>query len=446
MMNTLLRSTLAAALAWPLLASAAAAETYAEAAAMTMKAHPALQASLAQVEAAAEAVTVAQSAYLPQLAVNSEFNSDTYTREVGSVGLFGREAGISASQIVYDGAITPSRVAGANADREARAAERMTEQNQILLAVARVYLSVLREREQVAAARRNVDYHLESVKKLTAIAQHDPGKAFDLTQVRAREALASSNLVEREAALRASEAAYRELVGQAPGALSMPEPPAGPELRSIEKALELGQARHPMVKAAADRTRGREAARGEALGGLVPRVDALARHVRGVDRQSLPGQNDETYAGLRASYAFPTGLATIAQARGAEMLVESATHKLEAARRDVRENVRVAWAQRDGLEATLPLATEHWKRVSAVREGFKSQYALGRRNMLELLIIQEEVYTSEARMIQLTYDRALADFTVAAHVGGLVSRYAAPEDTPAFPTYRVGGTEAPKAN
>jgi adhesin transport system outer membrane protein len=285
------------------------------------------------------------------------------------------------------------------------------------------------------------------VKKLQQMVASDPGRAFDLTQVQARVAMAQSTLVERQAALRASEAAYREIVGRVPGALSLPQVPVVPELRSLDQALTVGQAEHPTVKAAGARTKVREAARGEAQGSLVPRLDAMARYVRGMDRQSLPGQNDEVYAGLRATYAFPLGMATVAQARGAEMLLESQTHKLEAARRDVREAVRVAWAQREGLEATLPLATEHWKRVGKVLEGFKTQYSLGRRSMLDLLIVQDEVYSAESRKIQLTYDRVLADFAVMAQAGTLVAHYAPADDTPApaTPPLRIERADGPAA-
>lgn len=433
-------TALVAAACWPLLATNASAETFDEACAMTLKAHPVMRANLAQVKAATEGVTVAQSGYYPQVALNSELNSDSYTRQVGSVGLFGREAGLSASQLLYDGMITPSRVAGAKAEHAAQFADRVGDQNQLLLAVARVYIGVLRDREQVAAAKRNLGYHRDSVKRLEEMTKHDQGKSFDLTQVKAREALATSNLVEREAALRASEAAYREIVGQAPGPLTMPAPPRGPVLKSLEQALATGQADHPAVKAAASRAKGRMAAKGEALGVLSPRVDALARYVKGSDRQSLPGQNDEAYAGVRASYAFPTGLGTVAQARGADMIAESASFKVDAAKRDVREAVRVAWAQREGVAATLPLATEHWKRVTAVLEGFRAQYALGRRNMLEVLIVQEEVYNSESRKIQLTFDKILADYGVAGQAGALAALYAMPEDTPVTPRIYIGGT------
>jgi TolC family type I secretion outer membrane protein len=433
-----LASMLFAAIALPLWATAAQAETFEEAAALTLKAHPALQADQAQVRAAAEAVTSARSGYFPQLEVDSELNTDTYTRTAGNVGLMGREAGLQASQVIFDGLSTGRRVDSATAEQGAASAGHLADQNQLILAVARAYVAVLRDRSQLEAARRNLAFHRESVAKLKAIASYDKGKAFDLTQVAAREARAIANLTERQAALAASEAAYREIVGQAPGELAMPETLAGPEFKSLDEALRIGQVESPLVKSAEQRVHVRQAELGMAWGGLAPRVDAVARYVKGMDRQSLPGQNDEAYAGVRASYAFPTGLGTIAQARSADLLLKGAQHKLEAAKRDVRESVRVAWVQREGVDATLPLAVEHWKRIGAVLDGFKTQYSLGRRTVLDLLIVQDEAYQAETRKIQLEFDRRLADYVIAGQAGTLVARFVPPADTPAVPGVSMG--------
>jgi outer membrane protein len=430
-----------AALAVPMLAPAALAETLAEAAAATLKAHPTLQADAAQVRAASEAVATARSGYFPHLSLDTELNSDTYTREVGSVGLMGRQAGIQASQMLFDGQTTNARVAGANALRDVQDAERVGDQNQLLLAVARVYVGVLRERDALTAAQRNLKYHQDAVARLKAIVKHDTGKGFDLTQIQAREALAASTVQEREAALRQAEATYLEIVGHAPEGLSAPAALGGQEFRSLDDALRIGQQEHPAVKAASHRTRIREAEHGEARGGLVPRFDAAARFVKGMDRQSLAGQNDNAYAGLRGSYALPTGGATVARAKSAEILVESANHKVEAARRDIRETIRVAWAQREGLDATLPMATEHWKRINEVVAGFKTQYAAGRRTVLDLLIVQNESYQAETRKIQLAYDRLLADYALAANAGTLVARFTPPDDTPVQPKVRIERAE-----
>ena len=68
--------------------------------------------------------------------------------------------------------------------------------------------------------------------------------------------------------------------------------------------------------------------------------------------------------------------------------------------------------------------------------------------MLELLLIRNEIYSSETRLIGLTYDRLLADFGLATQMGVLQAymppaRPAAPPGPPAVVTPLKSVSPAP---
>ncbi|MNS16511.1 Outer membrane efflux protein BepC precursor [compost metagenome] len=423
--------TAAATLALLMLAAPAGAETLDEASAATLKRHPLLAADTAAIEAAGENVAVARSGFFPSVGVNSELNVDNFQREVGSVGLVGRHVTLQASGMLFDGLATPGRLDGAQARHSGSRAERDVNANGLLLAVARAYLAVLRERAQLVAAKENLAQHERSVADLKQMVASDRGKRFDLVQIEARTVLARSVVTERTAALAAAEDVYLETVGQPAGALVMPPALGGTEFDSVQSALALGRERHPGLVAATLRQAEREADRTQANGALSPRLDAVGRYVKGADIQSLAGQNDEVYAGLRASYDLSTGLGAFAASRAAQAGVGQAASRVALAGRDMREAVRVAWAQREGLSATLPLALDHLARMRELLAGFRAQYTLGRRTMLDLLLIQNETYMAESRTIQLTHDRRAADYVLAAQVGTLLARQPAPAASPA---------------
>lgn len=407
-----------------LLAGPACAETLAEASAFTMSHHPTIAADNAAIDAASESLTRARSDYFPAVSASSELNTDNYTRDLGPVGLFGRQAGLTASQVIFDGMATPGRVNSADATRTASRADHDVDANSLLLSVSKAYIDVLQARAQLTAAQHNLEEHQTSVKRLTAMVAADYGKGFDLVQIKARTVLAASIVTERKAALATAEDAYRELVGRAAGELEPPPLLTGTEFTSLDAALAAGSEQHPTVLAAVARRMGKEGDRGATTGALSPRVDAVGRYVKGADIQSLPGQNDEAYAGLRASYDFPLGLGTVAASRAANAAVAQAASQVDVARRDVRKGVCAAWQQRQGLIETLPLATEHWHQLGKELEGFRAQYTLGHRTMLDLLLVQSETYTAETRKIQLAYDRLEADYALAAQAGTLLKHTA----------------------
>lgn len=403
--------------------SAAQAQTLTEALAATLATHPALRSDRAATQAAEQAVYTARSGFFPTVSLNSEANANTLYRRGGPTALYGRAGTVRADQMVFDGFRTARITDAAEADRAALAADYQANANSVLLGATRAYIHVLRDRELLDAARRFLTEHKKSIARVTEITRHDPGKRFDLVQLRMREAMAASFVTEREGALRASESQFRETIGQAPQALDVPARLQEAAFESLEAALTAADTQHPAVVAAAERLRKRRAERAQATALLVPRVDLTARYTKGWDRQAIAGENDETYAGVLASYALSTGGAQFAAVQSAERLEASAQERQAAVRRDVREAVRVAWAQREALAKTVPLASSYLKSALEVVEGYETQFLLGRRSVLELLLIRNEVYTSESRLLSLTYDQLLTDYLLAAQVGVLLKHF-----------------------
>jgi outer membrane protein len=414
-----------------LAAAPASAETLAEATAAAVQRHPTLKADVATVKSSDENVVAARSALFPVVVVGGEINLDRYTRASGPLNLTGRELGVEVNQLIYDGAGAWSQLTAVGAERDSLQADRDRNGNTVAFGVARAYLGVLRDRALLASAQRNLDEHHRSVSQLVAIVKHDPGKAFDLQQVRAREAFASSLVAERSAALQASEGTYLELVGRAPGALTLPAGLSGEGFDGLDQALAVAQREHPMVIAASHRAAAAKAEVGRARSGTWPRLFATARYYTGIDRQAVLGWNNEGYAGIKASFLF--GGETLPVIRTAREAEDAAEARVEAARRDAREAVRVAWAQRAGVIANLPPAEEALRQSMVVLDGFKTQYTFGRRTVLDLLIVQNDAFQAESRAVGLRFSRLLADYALAAQAGVLETRLLSDAPAPAAP-------------
>jgi outer membrane protein TolC len=406
----------------------ALAETIAEAAAWAVQRHPTLQADLATVRSAEENVVTGRSDFFPVLSLVGEMNVDNYQRTNGPLDLWGREVGVRANQLIYDGSGAFAKVDALVAEREALLADRNRNGNTVAYGAARAYLLVLRDRELSAAAQRNLDEHRRSVTRLAAIVKYDPGKGFDLAQVQAREAFAASMVAERAALLQADEAAYLELVGQPAGQLVAPSPLSGPGFASLDDALAVAQVQHPAVVAAGRRREGARARIRQNEAGLLPRIYLTGRYDTGLDRQGVRGWNTEGFLGVKASYTY--GAQSTAGVKVAREQEDVAASRVEAARRDVREAVRVAWEQRAGMIADLPPAEEALRQSLLVLEGFKTQYTFGRRTALDLLIVQNDAYRAEARAVGLRYDRLMADYALAAQLGVLEARLSAAPQAP----------------
>lgn len=368
-----------------------------------------------------ERLTVARTGFYPRLNVDGELASSQFTRASGTVPLFTRAAEVGATEMIYDGGATWHRAAGTEHERNAVHADRATTANKVALNVVNAYLGVARNRELLACAQRYVADHTSAVAKLEAMVRSDRGKGFDLQQVRARAVFAESQLAERLAELRVSEGRFQELTGARATELDFPTPLAGKGMDALRDALALATETHPAVVAMTLRHKARLAARQQADAALSPIFSADARYRMGVDRSGLPGRNDEGYLGVRATYALSSGGSQFTAVRSARAEAERAESRVEAARRDVREAVRVAWDRRAGLLATLPLAETSFQTSRTVLEGFRSQYLTGQRSALDLLRVQADVYGAETRVIGMRYDRLRADYELAHSQGRLAA-------------------------
>jgi adhesin transport system outer membrane protein len=277
----------------------------------------------------------------------------------------------------------------------------------------------MREQELTACAERYLAKHLKAVGEQERVAKADPGKGFELEQIRTRAVYARSLVTERHAALKAAEATFRELTGAVPEALELPGALEGEGFTGLDEALAVADAQEPSIGATRQRAAGTLAARKQAEAGLQPTFSLESLYRLGIDRDGLPGRNDEGYVGVQASFSLSTGGAPTAAIRAARADELAAAARLEGARRNVREGVRLAWQHRQGLIAKQPLVEAQLGWSGKVVEGFQQQFKAGRRSALELLTVQDQAYQAETDAIAVRFERRLADFELARREGTL---------------------------
>lgn len=391
---------------------------------LAMAYHPRVEGDRALASAAWANARSQESGLFPSVRIDAEANQDSLVSRSGLNRLNGRYASIEASQLLFDGFKAANRSHAARAEHAATEWEFRQNTMQLAFLTARAYLTVMREREILSAALRNLDEHRRAVGRLAPAIRFDPGKEFDLEQIRSREAFAASLVTEREGALNGAAASFREITGRRPGTLMRPtRAPSGEGFASLEQALALGREVNPLIQVALNRYARRTHERQEAEGNLSPRVDLVGRVLKGYDRQGVAGQNDENYVGMHASYVMPLAGGTFLQAMNLSDVERSAAFAVDGAHREVRENVRIAWAQRQAIIDTIAHVKDHYTLSAKVLERYKTQYTLGRRTILDLLIIQNETYQAEARLVGLEYDKLTADYNLAAQVG-IIDRFA----------------------
>lgn len=110
------------------------------------------------------------------------------------------------------------------------------------------HLDVYRQRELVSLAEQDLKIHREILKALSEIEQSGAGDIGDVSQTKARTALAETVLLASKDDLQRASANYVRVVGVEPGELAYAEVPAAMP-KSLEEALKMTEAHNPELMA-----------------------------------------------------------------------------------------------------------------------------------------------------------------------------------------------------
>ncbi|MCB1382475.1 MAG: TolC family outer membrane protein [Notoacmeibacter sp.] len=378
-----------------------------------------------------ENVALAKSGYRPIVTgsgtVSYSFNGLQQVRN--SNGTFG----ITLSQTLFDGFQTRNNVEAARmgvmASRENLA---NTGQN-ILYQAADTYMSVIRDRQIAALRAKNLQFLTEQVRAARSRFDVGEGTRTDVAQAEASNAAAVAQLSAARAQASASEATYRQLVGEAPGKLAPGKAATRAIPASLDSALAMAEANHPairankyLVDAAQYKVKSKE-------GAFLPKLTAQASVARNYNHSVVPpsttfGIPNPTHAyreyntgSISATVTVPLyqGGAASANVRQSKEELGQAQINVDVVRDQVRANMTSAWynyfAARESLSATGEL-------VNAARlalNGVIEERNVGQRTTLDVLNAQADVITAQLNQIQAEYQLVTASYQILSATGNL---------------------------
>src|SRR5690606_23260346 len=225
----------------------ASAETILGALAKAYNNNSSLNSARAGVRVTDEDVAIAKSGYRPVLRGTSSWNRTRQAAGGISVGITTGSFGVEISQTLFDGFQTRNNVRAAEARvRAAQESLRNTEQNTLFDAAA-AYMDVIRDREIAALRERNLAFLNEQVRAANSRLEVGEGTRTDVAQARASQQSAIAQLSFARAQVLASSATYKQVVGEAPGALQPGSPLTKLLPPSVEASFAVALREHPAI-------------------------------------------------------------------------------------------------------------------------------------------------------------------------------------------------------
>jgi adhesin transport system outer membrane protein len=440
MFSTSKRLTLTASIltAMTMLAQTAAAQTLTEAVDKTLTSNPNILAEANYRRSVDKTIDQAKAGYRPKVDLNlgiGRERAENISTRPGHTHLTRGEAGLSASQMLYDGFATKSAVEQSQSLAESAGFSVADTAETTSLRAIEVYLNVLRRQQLMTLTEDNLESHERIFSQIQQRNESGVGNSADLEQTKGRLALSQANLTSTQGNLQDAESNYKRVVG------NMPETPADPGPSccdkapgTLDEALAIAYNQHPALRAALAKHEASLAQEEGAKAPFHPRVDAELSTRADNNLDGDKGHENEILAMLRLRYNLLNGGADTARLEETGFLSEQAREEAKIAMRDIERDVRLAWNALDKLSHQLPIYEQRVKSAEMTRDAYRQQFNLGQRTLLDLLDTENEVLTARSDYTNAYYDRMYACYWLAETMGKLLEQLEleAPEEAEAI--------------
>jgi len=366
--------------------------------------HPQVRAAESDVRAADTDVKVAKGGYYPSVSVSGGPRS---------LDLDGLSYEVTAAQMLYDWGRVSSKVENARAAKRQLSEDMLVKRDAAALDIAETYLDVLVTERLIAADNLHIE-RLREILEMTEI-RSEGGYADRSEPERANLELARAQeqLVTDQGQLADARSQFETLVGTAATALDEPAPQSMSHyIETSDLAVIIADA--PLYQKAVEDTKIAYAELRDTRSSLLPQLNVEATTMR----RDIGGraQSDSTIA-LRFRMNSFQGFSNFQRVSGARQRIESAQWREGAVQREIRREVRNLLDTDAMIQAREETLRKQVTDSTSIGSLYREQFAVGRRDVIDLLNVQRERFEAERQIIDIHVQRIRIQYQVATKLG-----------------------------
>lgn len=399
----------------------AAAAPLPEVVAKVLEAHPDVRSAAALARAADAAVWQARSEFLPTVGVQRNIGSST-DRPAGAAGYSVTQSRRSESFLrwnLFNGYADYYGNRSAEYSRDAAEFDLAESRDAVALRLTEIYVEVLRLSEQQRLAQDYVDDLKRLVQDVELRAEAGRIPTVEVDQARSQLIAAESEQSQQRAQLAAASNTYRQIIGTLPSDLHLPPLKEALAEEALDALLTRAEDNSPRLKAARQRAAARDADVAAATGSFLPTLSLETRHrISGspVDN-TLSDQAASDILQLRLE--IPLGGKNYSRRR--EQVEKKAAAEADADSKalQLRTDLGEQYANLTEARYMAPLLREKVLSSFKVVAAYRLQFAAGRRTLLDLLSVRDQLYQSLSLKNSNRYGRIITTARLERSVGTL---------------------------
>ena len=355
-----------------------------------------------------ESVTQQLSVKKPDLSANLSQNLDE------SNGKYNNSANITIKQLLYDGGQSSNLVDAAKytvlAERELLI---KAEQDNLLKAIT-VYMDLRQAQANLELAENNIKVIEEQLRAANNRFEVGEVTRTDVSQTKARLALAVSNVETRKAILTGKSASYLLVVGENHGNLSTP--PKHPEIpNTFSKAEKIAIENHPRILAARLQLKVSEYRIDASRGIFNPTIIGSITSKTGTSISSSTG------ATIQATIPLFNSGNLRSKKRAAINDKKISKHALDIALLTTRSNLQIYHSSWLAAVAAIKASKAQIEASQIAFEGMREESKLGSRTTLDVLDAEQELLSARSNLVTALRDEQVQAYSVLSEMGQLTT-------------------------
>lgn len=390
--------------------------------------HPEVKAQIKEHASRRDEEQKAFSRYLPQILItagigpeNSDNNTTRSISSGGSESLRREEAQVLVTQNLFDGFKMQNERAREQARIDSADFELLEVAEDVAIRAVEAYIQVVEANLIVKNSKNNLLAHQRIYDQIQIRVRSGADNKANISQIRARLALAGSNLETSLNNLYDAESQYYELVGINPPTITN-MPYFGYEL-PVDKtaAIQNALSNHPSVLAGRQELRAQEFNVDATKGDYYPTFFLESGASWNQNLDGTEGNNHDAYIMLKMEYDLFQGGFTEASERQAMSQFEKARYQLDREMREVRKNAEVAWNAYRSSENRTGFLKDYVASTKETQKAYEQQFRIGQRSLLDVLDSENELLRAENQLVQAQREFTLAQYQVLRTQGNLLS-------------------------
>ena len=406
----------------------AQAQSFTEVVQHALAMYPSMLAAKAKTDAQRSDIDRARAAHMPQISYGYSRSKYANTELPASIHTNTRSPSVRLN--LWSGGRIEADAERAEALTQSSEYQEALTRDDVALLAAEAYVNWARSLAMFELANKNFDSLRITLNDIQKIVDVDTGRRIDLEQAQVRMDNAALIKLQRQTELhQARQRLSRFWQGTLPSKPVGLSEAVGPTGRlavapqTMDQVMEAVSDDLPAIAQQKAQVQAAEAAVSMARGQYWPTVDLTSTRQLNTLNTFPATYKEDTFTQVQVNMPLYSGGATSAGIRTATSQLTAAQNGLDEARLLAREKAGVAYQDWVNAQGRATQGESQARVGDKVVEGYRLQFRLARRQLLDLLNIQAEAFGYQSSATTAFYDEQIARARMLAAMGDLAKRF-----------------------